>query len=240
MSLISSQPRCKRYGFFLRIMSATLTARPLSPLPNLAAAAFALVGVFAFCQVLVAQQQSGRPDKKQKPAAELIKKQKPPVVKPGVLDQATHDNLSIYISLRDQRAYLKVKVGDREDIGINTPVSTGKNAGMTPNGRFMIVFKEENHRSSLYGAFVDKNDIIVRAGVSTKIDSAPSGTHFKGASMKWFMRFGETQSSQRAEGMHTGILPGYPASHGCVRLPEQIAKLMYEKVAVGTRVTIGE
>ena len=223
-------------GSFSKIMSATLTARPIFPLPNLAAAAFALVGVFAFCQVLGAQQQAARPDKKQKPATELIKKQAPPKVIPRVLDQATRDNLSVYVSLGKQRAFLKV--GD--EVGIDTPISTGKCAGMTPKGNFMVVQKDPDHRSSLYGAFVNKNDIIVRAGVSTKIDSAPSGTHFKGASMKWFMRFGETLSSQRAEGMHVGILPGYPASHGCVRLPEQIAKLMYEKVSVGTPVTIGD
>jgi len=41
-------------------------------------------------------------------------------------------------------------------------------------------------------------------------------------------------------GMHTGILPGYPASHGCVRLPEEIAKLFYSKVTAGTPVSIGD
>ena len=30
--------------------------------------------------------------------------------------------------------------------------------------------------------------------------------------------------------MHTGILPGYAASHGCVRLPAEIAPLIYNKV----------
>jgi len=58
--------------------------------------------------------------------------------------------------------------------------------------------------------------------------------------MKWFMRFGEALQSQRAEGMHVGILPGYPASHGCVRLPEKIAPIIYGKVSVGTPVTIGD
>jgi lipoprotein-anchoring transpeptidase ErfK/SrfK len=38
--------------------------------------------------------------------------------------------------------------------------------------------------------------------------------------------------------MHIGILPGYPASHGCVRLPPEIAPLIYQKVRVGTRVEI--
>ena len=217
-------------------MSATLTARPISPLPNLAASLIVLAGVFSFCQALAAPQQAARPAKKQKPATELIKKQDPPKAFPRVLAQATPANLSVYISLGKQRAYLKV--GD--EIGIDTPISSGKRAGMTPKGAFMVVQKDPDHRSSLYGAFVNKDNQIVRAGVSTKIDSAPSGTHFIGAPMKWFMRFGENLQSHRAEGMHTGMLPGYPASHGCVRLPEQIAKLIYEKVSLGTPVIIGD
>ena len=217
-------------------MSATLTDRPTFLTPNHAAAAVALAAVFAFCQVIGAQQPSAKPEKKQKSAGELIRKQDPPKVIPRVLDQATPENLSVYISLGKQRAYLKV--GD--EVGIDTPISSGKRAGMTPRGNFFVVQKDADHRSNLYGAFVNKNNLIVRAGVSTKIDSAPSGTHFVGAPMKWFMRFGEDLKSHRAEGMHTGILPGYPASHGCVRLPEQIAKVIYEKVSVGTPVIIGD
>lgn len=217
-------------------MTATITAPSLSSAPNLVAAAFALAGVLAFCQVVGAQQQTARPDKKQKSATELIKKQAPPKVIPRVLEQATAENLNVYISLGKQRAYLKV--GD--EVAIDTPISSGKRAGMTPTGSFVVVQKDAEHRSSLYGAFVNKNNQIVRAGVSTRIDSAPSGTHFAGAPMKWFMRFGENLQSHRAEGMHTGILPGYPASHGCVRLPDEIAKMIYEKVSVGTPVTIGD
>ena len=39
-------------------------------------------------------------------------------------------------------------------------------------------------------------------------------------------------------GMHEGFLPGYPASHGCIRLPENMAPLIYQKVKVGTPVTV--
>ena len=38
--------------------------------------------------------------------------------------------------------------------------------------------------------------------------------------------------------LHAGNLPGYPASHGCVRLPVDIAPLIYQKVKVGTSVEI--
>jgi lipoprotein-anchoring transpeptidase ErfK/SrfK len=39
-------------------------------------------------------------------------------------------------------------------------------------------------------------------------------------------------------GMHVGILPGYAASHGCVRMPEEGARQFYAKVHVGTPVMI--
>jgi lipoprotein-anchoring transpeptidase ErfK/SrfK len=185
----------------------------------------------------VDQAPAIRPTKKQTKASELIKKQEPPKVIPRVLEKAAADNVSVVISLSKQRAFFKVG----EEVGIDTPVSTGKRAGMTPTGTFLIVEKDADHRSSLYGDFVNKNGQVVRGGVSTRIDSAPSGTTYRGAPMKWFMRFGDRETkSGRPEGMHTGYLPGYPASHGCVRLPEEIAKMIYDKVVIGTVVTIEE
>ncbi len=184
----------------------------------------------------VAEQPASAP-RKQKKAAELIRKQEPPKVIPRVLEKATANNVTIYVSLSKQRAYFKV--GD--EIAVDTPISSGKRAGMTPKGTFKIVERDANHRSSLYGNFINpRTGKVVRAGVSTKIDSAPSGTVYQGAPMKWFMRFGNLDGGYRAEGMHTGILPGYPASHGCIRLPDEIAKLFYDHVVIGTPVTVGD
>jgi lipoprotein-anchoring transpeptidase ErfK/SrfK len=98
-----------------------------------------------------------------------------------------------------------------------------------------VLEKDPNHHSTLYGDFVDSSGRIVRAGVSARIDSAPSGTHFAGAAMKWFMRLTED-----GVGMHVGILPGYPASHGCIRMPLDGAKLFYDHVKVGTPVEVGD
>ena len=93
--------------------------------------------------------------------------------------------------------------------------------------------KDKNHHSSLYGDFRDSRGRVVRAGVSARIDSAPSGTRFVGAEMKWFMRL-----TGDGVGMHVGILPGYPASHGCIRMPSQAAELFYTHVKVGTPVEV--
>jgi lipoprotein-anchoring transpeptidase ErfK/SrfK len=35
--------------------------------------------------------------------------------------------------------------------------------------------------------------------------------------------------------MHAGNLPGYPASHGCVRMPRVFAKLLYQETALGSK-----
>ena len=38
--------------------------------------------------------------------------------------------------------------------------------------------------------------------------------------------------------LHAGKLPGYPASHGCIRLPPQFAKLLYAETKVGMTVVV--
>ena len=38
--------------------------------------------------------------------------------------------------------------------------------------------------------------------------------------------------------MHAGYLPGYPASHGCVRMPRDLAAMFFDEVHIGTRVTV--
>lgn len=39
-------------------------------------------------------------------------------------------------------------------------------------------------------------------------------------------------------GMHAGIVPNYPASHGCIRLPEEAARKFFSEIPVGTLVTV--
>ena len=184
------------------------------------------LAISCLCQPAARAQLFGRP--RMKSADELIRKQDEPKTIPRVFDQITQDNSHVVVSIAHQRVYLML--GDQ--IGLDSPISSGKAGHETPEGKFTVLEKDPNHRSTLYGAFCDSKNRIVRAGVSLHIDSAPSGTHFVGAPMLWFCRFHD------AVGMHIGILPGYPASHGCVRLPEKIAPLIYEKVKVGTPVDV--
>jgi hypothetical protein len=42
----------------------------------------------------------------------------------------------------------------------------------------------------------------------------------------------------RGVALHAGNLPGYPASHGCIRLPAEFAKLLYGETKIGMTVVI--
>src|SRR5437868_13083973 len=168
---------------------------------------------------------------KMKKPGELIQKQTPVKVNQDLLKQATPDTAHIVVSIPKQRAYLMI----REEIVADAPVSSGKRGHETPRGHFTVMEKDPNHHSSLYGDFVDRSGRIVRAGVSAHIDSAPSGTHFAGAAMKWFLRL-----TGEGVGMHIGILPGYAASHGCVRESSEGALLFYNHAKVGTQVDVGD
>lgn len=162
-------------------------------------------------------------------ASELINRQPPININQSVYDSLTPDQSRVVVSLTKQRAYLL----NGDQLAIDSPISSGKRAGMTPSGKFSVMEKDKDHRSSVYGNFVDRSGRVVRAGVSLRIDSAPSGTHYEGAPMKWFMRL-----TGDGVGMHVGILPGYPASHGCIRMPAQAAEMFYSRVKIGTPVEV--
>ena len=168
---------------------------------------------------------------KMKKPNELLQKQAPLKVNQDLLKQATPDSVHIVVSIPKQRAYLMVG----EQIVADGPISSGKRGHETPRGHFSVMEKDPNHHSSLYGDFVDTRGRVVRGGVSAHIDSAPSGTHFAGAAMKWFLRL-----TGEGVGMHIGILPGYPASHGCVRESVDGARLFYDHAKVGTPVDVGD
>jgi lipoprotein-anchoring transpeptidase ErfK/SrfK len=164
-----------------------------------------------------------------KKASELISKQPPMSTNAAILQNVTPENAHVIVSLTKQRAYLMTG----EEIAIDSPISSGKRGHTTPNGSFSVLEKDKDHHSSLYGDYKDSQGRTVRGGISAHIDAAPSGTHFVGASMKWFMRL-----TGEGVGMHVGILPGYPASHGCIRMPEPAAAQFYAHVKVGTPVRV--
>jgi L,D-transpeptidase catalytic domain len=135
---------------------------------------------------------------------------------------------SVKIALTEQRAYF-YKGGQL--VGVSQ-LSTGREGLITPSGRFSIIQKDQTHASSKYGDYVDSADNVVKPNVNVETDAKPPGTHFKGAPMPFFMRI------VGGVGMHAGYLPGYPASHGCIRMPEFMAENFFKSVSLGTPVTI--
>ena len=166
-----------------------------------------------------------------KTAKDLIQKQEPWRAIPEVFTKATPENTRIVVNLATQRAVLMVGA----EVCLDTPISSGKRGAPTLAGTFTVLEKIRNHQSSTYGSFVDKRGRTVRSGISMKLDAAPAGTHYVADPMPFFCRFTAT-----GFGIHGGILPGYPAAHGSIRVPEDVARFIYEKVRVGTLVEIRE
>jgi lipoprotein-anchoring transpeptidase ErfK/SrfK len=134
---------------------------------------------------------------------------------------------SVEIDLEQQTAYL---IRGRR-IVLASEISSGRSGHLTETGSFKIIEKERNHFSSLYGKIVDRSGRTVVADADADM-AVPRGGKFLPAPMRYFMRFHD------ATGMHAGYLPGYPASHGCVRMPEQNAIAFFNAVEVGTPVHV--
>jgi len=56
---------------------------------------------------------------------------------------------------------------------------------------------------------------------------------YSGAPMPWMQRI-----TWSGIAMHAGVVPGYPASHGCIRLPYSFAPVMFNLTKVGARVVV--
>lgn len=138
-----------------------------------------------------------------------------------------HGETSVEIDLQEQRAYLL----ENGRPVLSSPISSGRYGHLTSTGSFTILDKERNHSSSMYGKIVDANGNTVVADADADMQ-VPRGGKFIPAPMHYFMRF------NGGDGMHAGYLPGYPASHGCVRMPEQYAIAFFNAVQVGTPVTV--
>jgi hypothetical protein len=117
-------------------------------------------------------------------------------------------------------------------VGVSA-ISSGRDGHDTPPGQYKIIEKKPDHRSNLYGDYVDAAGTPVVKGVAVKTDPMPPGTRFLGAPMPYWMRL-----TSGGVGMHQGFLPGVPDSRGCIRLPEKMARVFYENAPLGTPVRV--
>jgi hypothetical protein len=112
-------------------------------------------------------------------------------------------------------------------------ISSGKEDTGTPKGVYKITEKDKDHKSSVFGVFKDSvTGQTINDNVDIRVDKIPPGAVFCNAPMANFMRFAN------GIGMHTGYLPGYAASHGCVRMPNHMAEKFFDNVQLGTPVIV--
>lgn len=135
---------------------------------------------------------------------------------------------SIRIRVNEQKAYF-YKGGQL--VGVSM-ISSGKSNHETPRGTFKIIEKNQNHRSNLYGEILDASGTVINKDADITKDKIPPGGKFVGAEMPYFMRI------HGGVGMHTGFLPGYAASHGCIRMPAKMAMKFFNNVSKGTPVMV--
>jgi L,D-transpeptidase catalytic domain len=116
--------------------------------------------------------------------------------------------------------------------------------GDMPKGPLQIVVSIDNQTVTLFS-----NGVRVAQGpVSTGVPSHPTpmgvfsiiekdryhrSNLYSNAPMPYMQRL-----TWSGVALHEGLLPGYPASHGCIRMPEFMAEDFFKSVAVGTPVTI--
>lgn len=135
---------------------------------------------------------------------------------------------SMIIRLSEQKIYF-YKGGKLAGV---SPISSGREGMATRAGSFSVMEKDRDHASSLFGDYVSRDGTVLKREIDVRKDSRPPGALFDAARMPYFMRI------TGAIGMHEGYLPGYPASHGCIRLPQRMAEIFFHHSSVGTPVKI--
>jgi lipoprotein-anchoring transpeptidase ErfK/SrfK len=113
-------------------------------------------------------------------------------------------------------------------------VATGKEGHGTPSGSYRITEKIVDKHSNRYGWIEDEFGNVTN-GDAKPSTPVPAGERYMPAPMPYWMRL-----TSYGIGMHAGIIPkpGETASHGCIRLPKELAPQLFEVVSVGTPVTI--
>jgi lipoprotein-anchoring transpeptidase ErfK/SrfK len=127
--------------------------------------------------------------------------------------------------------------------------STGKTAAAKepatkPQGPLIIAVSIDKQRVRIF----DDNGVFAEAPVSTGMPGHPTPTGvfsviqkhklhhsniYSGAPMPYMQRI-----TWSGVAMHAGVLPGYPASHGCIRMPTSFAVKMWNWTKMGARVFV--
>ena len=151
-----------------------------------------------------------------------------------VLEVTNSSNSRVEISLGEQKARLFRVADGQKQLAIETAISTGREGSATPAGEFSVLEKLPQKNSTLYGSWVDGNTgALLQGDGDSRRPPSGSSPEFQGSPMPYWLRI-----TPDGVGMHVGYVASYPASHGCIRVSRRIQPLIYEKVRVGTPVSI--
>ncbi len=117
---------------------------------------------------------------------------------------------------------------------------------LSPSGPLMVLVSVPEQTMHVY-----RNGILIgRSTVSTgsKGHSTPGGVFsILGKSKEYYSKKYDNApmpNMQRLTDtgicMHSGNLPGYPASHGCIRMPYDFSQLLFSTTATGGTVVVGD
>src|SRR5215510_47516 len=113
-----------------------------------------------------------------------------------------------------------------------------------PQAPLQIIISIADQRISLY----ENGTLIARSSVSTGVEGHPTplgvfsvlskekwhrSNIYSAAPMPYMQRF-----TWSGIALHAGVLPGYPASHGCIRVTDSFATQLFHLTKRGTRVII--
>ncbi|WP_262049415.1 L,D-transpeptidase [Bradyrhizobium sp. Bra78] len=142
-----------------------------------------------------------------------------------------------HLEVPRQKPHKRGAVGKKESFA-------EKEAGTKPQGPLVIVVSIDRQKVTVY----DTNGVFAESPVSTgmKGHSTPMGVFsviqkhkfhhsniYSGAPMPYMQRI-----TWSGVAMHAGVLPGYPASHGCIRMPTAFAVKMWNWTRMGARVIV--
>ncbi|ARP98738.1 L,D-transpeptidase [Pseudorhodoplanes sinuspersici] len=114
----------------------------------------------------------------------------------------------------------------------------------TPPGPHLLVVSIKSQRAALYA----NGKLVMESPVSSGTPTHPTPTGifsviqknrhhrsniYSDAPMPYMQRL-----TWSGIALHQGVLPGRPASHGCIRLPEQFASFLWRTTKLGARVVV--
>jgi len=169
----------------------------------------------------------------------------------GVVGMASRTEAAVYYWQSSETAFSQYQPfvpPRRQKVRRSAPKKEEKTAaketGVNPQGPLIISVSISKQQVKIY----DDNGLFAEAPVSTGMPGHPTpmgvfsviqkhkyhhSNIYSGAPMPYMQRI-----TWSGVAMHAGVLPGYPASHGCIRMPMAFAMKMWNWTKMGARVFV--